>query len=541
MATTITYSLAPEPIWYLVNQDGTPSGGASLFTTHSSNKDANFDTFVDNGGAEKWPNPIVFDLNGTHKPIYFQFDSANPTDTYFLRAVDAQGNELWTVDNFTPGAGGGGGGTTTNYISIKNYIANNQFINHIADLPTMLPVNLVIAPSNHKGFTPALVNPVIGTYGALGPDIRFVKNNTTAADSIEFPTFPLASAPLIPDNTPSEYVHYVSGAGSGETYKNFQFPITQKVKNLSQQPMTFSIWAAVTATPVNLSIYARQYYGSGTAATVESTSTRPLIGTCALTTTWTRFLINFTIANVSGNSLGTPGLQTNDDALYIQVEMPLNAACDVLFTKPCLFLGTVNPAVEFDSYDEIDSIDSTARCGDVKTSLLSSPPAGWLAMNDTTIGNTGSGATTAGAFTFQLYKTIWDGIDNAWAPVSTVSRGASAIADFLAGVTIKMPRSLGRALAGAGAGAGLTSRALGQYLGSEVITIAAMPLHNHPGSTVNLAVGNQGTNPTGFNTSANNNSSPLIIAPQGGGILNVQGAADGNMEPTSYFNVFIKL
>jgi hypothetical protein len=33
----------------------------------------------------------------------------------------------------------------------------------------------------------------------------------------------------------------------------------------------------------------------------------------------------------------------------------------------------------------------------------------------------------------------------------------------------------------------------------------------------------------------------LNIAAAGGGTLNTKGAADGNMEPTSFFNVFIKL
>src|SRR6185436_15079398 len=98
---------------------------------------------------------------------------------------------------------------------------------------------------------------------------------------------------------------------------------------------------------------------------------------------------------------------------------------------------------EFDDYDQINSINSTPRTGDIKTSLLSSAPNGWVAMNDGSIGNVGSGATNrANKDTFQLYKTIWDGVIDTWAPVST-GRGASAVADFVAGKTLTLPKSLG--------------------------------------------------------------------------------------------------
>lgn len=527
---TISNLLAPIPKWVLINNNGTVAGGAKLYTYRSLNKIQPKTVYQDAGGTIPWTNPIVFDLNGTQGPFYWTVDSANLNDTYYIEAYDAQGDLLLTLDNYFP-PGSGGGGDTTTYISIKNYINNNQFINHIA--PTANPTNttnLVIAPSNHKGFTPALVNPVVGTYGVLGPDIRFVKNNTAATDQITFPLFALASAPLIGDVTPVDYVRYqCTNAPAGETYKNFQFPITQKIKNLSNQQMSFSLWAAVTSTPVTLNIYLRQYFGSGTAA---SPDTRTLIGQCVLSTTWTRFPIGFTVPDVSGMSIGTPGLQTDDDAVYIQIEMPLGQVCDVLFTKPCLFLGAIDPGTEFDTYDEIDSINSTYRTGDVKTSLTASAPQGWLPMNDGTIGNSGSGATlAAGAYTFQLYKTIWDGVfNNIWAPVSG-GYGASAVADFLAGKTLKLPLSLGRALAGAGTGSGLTARVLGQNTGSETVTLVGT---NLPSGTPFNAAGSG--NVTGANGSDYN--APGNI---GTGFTQGSSVPVSIMQPTSFMNVFIKL
>lgn len=531
----ITYSLAPIPKWPMINNQGTLAGGAKLYTYRSLNKIQQKIVYQDAGGTIPYTNPIIFDLNGTQGPFYWSVNSADLTDTYYLEAYDSDDNLLWTLDNYFPPGSGGGGGDVTTYIPLLNYIANNQFIDHIDDTANPVGVtNLVLAPSNHKGFTPALVNPVVGTFGVLGADIRFVKNNTNATDQITFPLFALGSAPLTGDVTPVNYVRYqCTNSPAGETYKSFQFPITQKIKNLSNQAMTFKVWARVTASAVNLTVYVRQYFGSGTAASAE---VRTSVGTLPLTTTWTPFNVSLTIPDVAGKSIGTPGLQTDDDALYIQLEMPLGAPCDVLFIKPALYLGTINPDLDFQDYDQIDSITQMPRVGDVKTSLQSAASLGWVAMNDGSIGNVGSGATNrANQDTFQLYKTIWDGVIDTWAPVST-GRGASAVADFVAGKTLTLPRSLGRALAGAGAGSGLTSRALGEFLGSESTTIGALnlPAHTHAAPAAGNFVTNDAIagvyaagalgnlrNATGLNATTND---PI-----------------NNMPPSSFMNVFIKL
>ena len=547
---TITYELAPEPKWILINNNGTVAGGGKLFTYSNLNPDILKPVYMDPEGAEAWTNPILFDLNGVQGPFYWEVDSANSDDTYFLIAKDAQDNLLWTLPNFSPPGSGGGGGGGKIYLPLTNYIANNQFIDHISD--TALPSNvtsLVLAPSNHKGFTPYLINPVIGTYGALGPDIMFVKTNTAATDQISFVDFPLGSAPMSPTGvTPVRYIRYTcSNSPAGETYKSFQFPITQKVKNLSNQIMTFSIWAAVTATPANINIFSRQYYGSGTGATAESGATRTQAGSpLSLTTTWTQSIFTFTMPSVSGNSLGTPGLQTDDDAVYIQIDMPLGSPCDILFTLPSLYLGNVQPLLEFEDYDQINSVNSTPRTGDIKTSLSSSAPLGWVAMNDGSIGNSGSGATNrANADAFQLYKTIWDGVINTWAPTqdsagTPTARGATAIADFLANKRLVLPLSLGRALAGAGAGAGLTARVLGQNVpvspivgNGETVVITGPNLpHGTPWNPTTTSGNNSETAAGGSNVPAAPNGFPYSAGSD---------VPISIMQPTSFFNVFIKL
>ena len=438
----ITNLLAPMPKWIVINNQGTTAGGAKLYTKRSLNKVQDKATYQDAGGNIPSTNPIIFDANGTKGPIYWQVDSSNLNDTYYLEMFDSDDNLLWTVDDFSP-PGSGGGGNVTTYIPLSNMIANNVFIEHIDD--TVNPVgatNLLIAPSNHHGFTPDLINPVIGTNGALGPDIRFVKNNTAATDQITFPLFPLGSDPLTGDVTPVNYVRYqCTNSPAAETFKSFQYPICQKVNNLDNQDMTFTCWGRVGVTDATVTIYLRQYFGSGGSPSAE---VRTSVGTMALTTTWTKFNITFAVPNTAGKTLGDCG----DDGLYLQMDMPLGGPCDIWFTKPALYLGNIDADQDFDTYDEIDSIIQTPRTGDIKTSFRSAANKGWLNMNDRTIGSATSGATSrANQDTFFLFKTLWDGVNDVFAPVSG-GRGVSAVADFSANKTLTLTRQLGRVLIG---------------------------------------------------------------------------------------------
>jgi hypothetical protein len=210
-----------------------------------------------------------------------------------------------------------------------------------------------------------------------------------------------------------------------------------------------------------------------------------------LNTTWTLYkVVGLIVPDVAGKSLGTPGQETDDDALYLQLEMPLNASSDIWFTKPTLYLGKIAPGSEFDSYDQINSINSTPRCMDIKQTYWSAFafPRGWIPLDDGTIGNTGSGALRQGQEYFQLYASIYTSINNAFAPVSGGRSGAGntiseAVTDFVAGKTLTLPAVMGRASASAGSGAGLTPYAVGQTAGAESVAVtlvaANLPPHSH--------------------------------------------------------------
>lgn len=170
--------------------------------------------------------------------------------------------------------------------------------------------------------------------------------------------------------------------------------------------------------------------------------------------------------------------------------------------------------------------------GDGKITLKIVADAGWVIMDDGTIGSATSGATTrANADCEQLFKLLWNNVSDTWAPV-TGGRGASADADWTANKPIALTKQLGRALSISGAGAGLTARVLGEYLGEEdhQLTIAELAAHTHDigGTFTNLTpglpnigyleqTGSTPTTSTGGDTSHN------------------------TMQPSGFWNVMIKL
>jgi microcystin-dependent protein len=167
--------------------------------------------------------------------------------------------------------------------------------------------------------------------------------------------------------------------------------------------------------------------------------------------------------------------------------------------------------------------------GDVKLTMKVVADAGWVLMNDGSIGSAASGATTrANADTLALYTLLWTNVAQAWAVVAT-GRGASAAADFAANKPMLLTKTLGRALAIAGAGGGLTARALGENLGAETVVLdttmipahlhafvtgvnSADHFHNANGATDAVANHNHGVNdPTHAHTSYSHDSDGVTV------------------------------
>ena len=87
-----------------------------------------------------------------------------------------------------------------------------------------------------------------------------------------------------------------------------------------------------------------------------------------------------------------------------------------------------------------------ANTGDVKANVSPTPAAGWILLDDGTIGNAASGASNrANADTVTLYALLWATYSDTICPVSS-GRGASAAADYAANKTLRLPLFAGRTL-----------------------------------------------------------------------------------------------
>jgi len=217
--------------------------------------------------------------------------------------------------------------------------------------------------------------------------------------------------------------------------------------------------------------------------------------------------------------------------------------------------------------------------GDAKLTFKTVADAGWVMMDDGSIGDATSGATTrANADTQKLFTLFYGNCADADVPLQTSTGAATtraaqgtAAAAWGAHCRMVLPKVLGRALAGAGAGAGLTNRPLGRSLGNETHTMsmAEMATHNHgvndTGHTHPLSdpththglnnllvnAGNLFSGPgtpmayaTSYSTATNSAATGITIstATTGMSISNVGSATPFSiMSPTSYLNVMVCL
>lgn len=382
------------------------------------------------------PNPLtlsavgtITDANGNDTIPFFYPYSENDNQTfqsYYITVFDSDGQQQFTRQNFpfvsqvTP--------NPNQEPTFDNYIINNRFWRNIGVLNAQNVSAAVLAPSQHDGFS--------------SPDIQYIKSTTGATETITFSSFALGLDPLVGDITPEFYInHDCTGAQLGETQKVYQFPISLHVQTLESVQATITLQAQNVGGNVNntITLYIYQYLGTGV-----SSPSPIFIQDLTLTSAWQKFVIPFTFPSAEGATLG----KGNDDALYLQIGMPLAETCNINFTLPSVYLSSNVPTNDFATYDQIDAIINSPRTGDTRISLNSFQPFGWIAANEGTLGSAASIATLrANGDTWPLYNLIWNNVLNNWAPVSG-GRGASAIADFTANKTITLTKTLGRVAAG---------------------------------------------------------------------------------------------
>lgn len=400
----------------------------------------------------KLPNPLtlsaagtICDINGVDTiPFFYPYSELDQTvrQPYYITIVNHDQTNQITRANFPflPNEG-----NVTGQGSHENYIINNGFWRNVGTVNATNLLDTVIAPSQHDGF--------------VYPDIHFIKNVTGGQDTITFTKFPLTLEPILTgDITPEFYINHVcANSPTGETQKSYFFPISLHVNTLAAVTYTATIQAqnaGGTAPGQNtINLFILQDTGTGT------TSPAPfLIGSITLNSSWTKYEFSTVFPSTSGLTLGNGG----DDALYLLVQMPLNISCDINFTRPSIYLSDDPPTNSFLTYDQVDSVISTARTGDIRTSINSFYPYGWVPMSDGTIGNPSSNANTrANSDTWQLFNLIWsianpydsgansNPIAQMFTNLSVATNyGASAIADFNANKQLALTKSMGRVMLG---------------------------------------------------------------------------------------------
>lgn len=208
------------------------------------------------------------------------------------------------------------------------------------------------------------------------------------------------------------------------------------------------------------------------------------------------------------------------------------------------------------------ALASTFTTGDFKVTAKTVADAGFILLDDGTIGDALSGGTTrANADTAALYSFVWSKYANAQCPIFTSTgvvsaRGANAAADYAAHKRLSVPKVLARAMCVAGAGTGLTARALGVIVGEEnhILSIAELASHTHV-ATVDEHGGHSHTSQIGGDgnaggpqpqRSANHiTDNPTTTDLTGITVANASAGSDGghnNMQPSAFaFNIMMKL
>jgi len=241
----------------------------------------------------------------------------------------------------------------------------------------------------------------------------------------------------------------------------------------------------------------------------------------------------FDNSNVAQDLIGVP---------FFSPSIPYPAGAAVSYQGVLYLATTAVPAGAFNpaQWAQVQPAGGFST-GDAKLTLKAVADPTWILMNDGTIGDATSGATTrANADCQALFTLMWNNITDTWAPV-TGGRGTSAATDWGAHKPIKLTRQLGRVLIIGGAGAGLTSRPLGVYGGEEAHTQTPSELTLH-GHSFNYSLAWQvqqnyvSTYSADFITNNTNGGGPSSGTNNSG-----SGVAFNVMQPYAGWNIMLKL
>lgn len=353
------------------------------------------------------PNPMTLtgvgtfsDANGNDViPYFYPWNESIPGEQQFYYVVVENSNEelQFTREGFPPLPPGSSSGTGSN--DLENYLINNEFWRNFGSATIVTPntpttinnttyLYQTLAPSAHDGFSM--------------PDIILLKDIAGATDVLTFQKFPSGMSTLMNDITPEYYLEWqCTSTQLGQMIKCIQFPLQLHILALEGQQATIVFHAKYNGTFGQIGVNIFQFCGTG-----SGNSSFPTTQTFVLSNTWTKYTtIPFTLPSAGGVPVSGAG----DDALYVQFTVPPTSTFDILFAKPQLYLSNSIANNQYDTYDQIDAVINSPRTGDVRASLNSFYPFGWVPANNGSIGSASSNATTrANIDTWPLFNLIWN-------------------------------------------------------------------------------------------------------------------------------------
>ena len=187
----MSFVRAANPIWYMVDNAGTPLNDQYWAFFFENIAPYSFQAvYQDPGHTTPWSNPIQFNPSGT-LPNNLYFD---PSKTYRIeiRMGSSQTDPLiWQINNFVPN-GGSGSGSITNFGGLNNIVVNPQFadVNFTSPLTITTAGTYDIAPgwqlvlvgaSGSTTVTQTLISGVSGIAGNPPSEIQFTNTGWTSA------------------------------------------------------------------------------------------------------------------------------------------------------------------------------------------------------------------------------------------------------------------------------------------------------------------------------------------------------------------------
>ena len=503
MSTNINESLLIFPVTFqdtLTDKMGNLLVNGTIYLYSNNARTTLKNWYYQTGTVEPYnylplPNPMTLDASGNISdlngqivlPGFYPYASDNVTpETYFIQIYDQYGTLVQTIYNFPINPSGA---VTSTVEDIKQLITNNRFWRNAGPGTLTLTdeYSAIVAPDQHDGYS-------TGTTGYSTPqvngylrEITFNKNTTGSTESVTFTKFPLTQTPALQnDITPEFYLNHVcTVAGGGETLKYYQFPLSLHLRTLNSVEACASIQAMGTGT-IYLAYY--QYQGTG-----QSSVTPTPFLTINLSTTWTKYSIFAQIPSDAGTTVDSgPG----DDAIYLWVGIN-PGICDVSFTLPSVYLlNNVNaiPTNDFKNYDEINTVISSPRTGDVRIGLNSYASWGWAPMNDGVLCNsgtitlpTGLGLARQNIDAWPLFNLLWKQFKqydtgSNFNPIcqmytsagSATNYGATAIADWNALNLLQLTSMMGQVILGTVPASSLIPLYSSTFTGSSTtITVAS--------------------------------------------------------------------